>query len=158
MARKKLDIVIDAEGRDQGKMFRLTEMPAMRAEKWAAKAILALLKGGAEIPQEAAAAGIAGLASYGIGAFARVSFAEAEPLMDEMMQCVRLVPDPAKPMVEVGLYEDAVEEVATLVRLREEVLSLHLGFSLADRLSELRGSATTTSIMDSPNTGTFRAP
>ena len=42
MARKVEYITIDQEGRDQGKTFKITEMPALKAEKWATRAFLAL--------------------------------------------------------------------------------------------------------------------
>jgi hypothetical protein len=36
--------------RDKGKRFKITEMPAMKAEKWAARFFLALAKSGIDIP------------------------------------------------------------------------------------------------------------
>lgn len=38
MARKVEQVVIEAEGREQGKTFILTEMPAIVAERWATQA------------------------------------------------------------------------------------------------------------------------
>lgn len=130
MARKQITVTIDTPGRDFGKAFRLTEMPASQAEKWAARAFLALAKSGVEIPDNIANAGLAGIATFGLKALGSMSFADAESLMDEMFQCVAIVPDPARPMVVRALIEDDIEEVSTRVRLRKEVFGLHVNFSM----------------------------
>ena len=67
MARNTKSLTISAEGRDKGKTFLLTEMSAVRAEKWAARAVLALLKSGVELPEDAAQAGLAGIADQRTG-------------------------------------------------------------------------------------------
>jgi hypothetical protein len=138
MARKTKTVIIQQEGRDNGKHFYLTEMPASQAEKWAARAFLALAHAGVELPKEVAGMGMAALAVVGLNTFAGVSWTEAEPLMDEMMLCVQVKPDPAKhPELIRGLVEDDIEEVVTRALLKTEVLELHTGFSLAAYLSDL---------------------
>ena len=134
MARRFKLLTIDAEGRDKGKVFRLTEMPAYKAEKWAARALLALLASGLDVPDETAKAGLAGVASMGLGAFTRLEWEKTEPLMDEMMECVQFVPSPGV-VRSVMTQADDIEEVSTYLTLRREVLELHLGFSIADKLS-----------------------
>lgn len=44
MARRSIDIKIDAKGRDQGKLFKITEMSAFDTEAWAERAINAILR------------------------------------------------------------------------------------------------------------------
>ena len=56
------------------------------------------------------------------------------------------------PMVKRALVEDDIEEVTTLLRLREEVLSLHTGFSLRDY--RLKLTATQPTDGNTPNTET----
>ena len=129
MARKIATITIDAEGRDFGKVFKLTEMPASQGEKWAAKAFFALAKSGVEIPEDIANAGLAGIAVLGLKAIGGMSFIDAEPLLDEMFECVTYVPDPARPQVIRALIEDDIEEIATRLTLRKELFSLHVNFS-----------------------------
>lgn len=131
MARKTITVTIDAPGRDLGKMFVLREMPASQAEKWAAKAFLALARSGAEVPDNIAAAGLAGVAALGVKAFGGMSFHDAEPLMDEMMACVSIQPDLARPAVIRALIEDDIEEIATRLKLRLELFRLHMDFSAA---------------------------
>ena len=132
---------VGSEGkRDSGKTFLLTEMSAVRAEKWAARALLALLKSGVELPEDAAQAGLAGIAAVGIKAFGSIDWTLAEPLMDEMMECVQVLPDPRNEKVVRPLFEEDIEEVTTRLAIRKELLELHLGFSLAAKLSTSRTS------------------
>ena len=130
MARKELTVTITDAGRDLGKAFLLREMSASRAESWAMRALLALAKSGIDIPDDIAAAGLAGVASLGIKAFGGMNYLDAEELMLEMMQCVSAIPDPFRPQVIRGLIEDDIEEVKTRLKLRMELFTLHTGFSL----------------------------
>ena len=138
MARKTKLIRIGSDGgRDASKCFWLTEMSAPKGEKWATKMLLLAAHSGADIPK--GAAGMAAIAVMGIQALLNgVNFAELEPLLDEMMLCVTIIPDMMKaPDYKRPLIEDDIEEISTLLLLRNEVLMLHLGFSLADSLSTL---------------------
>ena len=126
--RKVISITISTNDRDKGKVFQLREMPASKAEKWAARAFLALAKSGVDIPDDIAEQGVAGIAAVGIKALSRIEFSDAEALLDEMFDCVQFIPDPSRPDVVRGLIEDDIEEVATRVKLRKEVLALHLDF------------------------------
>lgn len=128
MARKTATVTITDEGRDRGKQFKITEMPASQAEDWAIRAFLALAKGGIEIPEEVAGAGLAGLAKMGFGALKGMPYADARPLLDEMMACVQFVPDPARPSFERRLTETDVEEISTRLKLRIEIFNLHVSF------------------------------
>jgi hypothetical protein len=141
MARRTKELTIMAEGRDKDKLFLLTEMPAVQAEKWAGRALLALLKSGVELPDDAAQAGIAGIAAVGLKAFGSINWADAEPLLDEMMTCVQVIPNKRDKRVVRGLFEEDIEEVTTLFMLRKELLELHLGFSLAAKFSTSPTSA-----------------
>lgn len=129
MARRSVTVRIDAEGRDKGKAFLLTEMPATRAEKWAIKALLAISRSGADLPDGFDSLGMAGLARVGIGALLKLPFEDAEPLLDEMFACVQAIPDPTNASVIRSLIEDDIEEVSTRIKLRFELLKLHTGFS-----------------------------
>jgi hypothetical protein len=127
--RKTATIIMPPNsGRDSGKVYVLTEMPASKAEKWAARAILALSKSGIDFPE---GSGMAELSSVGIKALGNMDFHDAEYLMDEMMQCVSIQTDPQKnPSFVRPLIEEDIEEVATRFKLKMEVFALHTGFSL----------------------------
>ena len=144
MARKTLTYAVATPGRDQNKTFLLTEMSAFAAERWAMRAFLALARSGVDIPEEIETAGMAGLALVGVRAFAGVAYDDLAPLLDEMMTCVQMVPDPARPQVVRPLFgEDDVEEVATLLELRREVFGLHVDFSAVAALWKSRVATVT---------------
>lgn len=131
MARRTTDVTIQAEGRDKGRVYLITEMPASQAEKWGARAVFALQKAGIMLPEVTPGMGMAGLAVNGVAPLVSLSFEDAEPLMDEMFVCIKIKPDPTKPDYSRPLVEEDIEEVFTRLRLRQEVLDLHLGFSIA---------------------------
>ena len=118
-------------GRDAGKVFRITEMPANQAERWAVKAFLAAAKGGITLPEKAADSGFAGIAQMGFSMLANMPPDLAFELLDEMMACVQYQPNPAKPEVVRGLIADDIEEVMTRLQLRKAVFDLHVDFSQA---------------------------
>lgn len=133
MSRKTTKVTInDDKSRDDGKVFLITELPATRGEKWAARALNALLASGIKIPDEAASEGLRGLAMVGaqmFDGFSGVPWNLLEPLLDEMMTCVTIIPDPAKEIITRPLMENDVEEIKTRLLLRNAWLELHVGFS-----------------------------
>lgn len=152
MARRTKTVTITADGRDKGKMFFLTEMPPRQGEKWAIRAGLALAHSGRmdisdEDKELLTGGGLPAIAALGMRAFAALDFAEAEPLMDEMFDCVTFVPDPSKidQMTQQAIVrpvrEDDIEEISTILNLRNEVVELHLGFSIAAGLSRIGAAA-----------------
>jgi hypothetical protein len=152
MARRVEIFTVTAEGRDKGKSFLLTEMPPRQAEKWANRALLAFAKSGKndmpdEFKDEMQRAGMAGIAAIGLRAITTVDFADAEPLLDEMMTCVTFIPDLSKTdqmsrqPISRPMIDDDIEEVATIYQLRSEVIELHLGFSVAAILSRVGAAA-----------------
>lgn len=134
MGRKTKTIVIESEGRDQGKMFTITEMSPSQSEKWAFRALLALAKSGLEVPDDIATSGLAGVAALGIKAFSGLRFEDAEPLLDEMFAMVAFIPDASRPAVKRGfggvgpLIDDDIEEIKTRLTLRKELFALHTDF------------------------------
>lgn len=148
--REVKDVKIDAPGRDHGKVFVIREMAAIPAEKWAYRLIMALARAGADV-QMIQGSGMAGLAAAGIQALPMLDFRDAEPLMDEMMSCVSIKPDPGKnptfvrELAQNGDDGDDIEEVGTLMRLRKEILELHLRFFESGMPSTSTPDTTTTS-------------
>ena len=127
--RKTTNVTIPDKGRDKGKVFVITEKSAIEADKWGIRALLALSKSGVPIPPEFMEMGIIGVLAVGIHRLAGVSFGDLEPLLDEMLTCVEIVPTPGRPDVIRKLMTDDIEEVKTLQTLRMEVFRLHTGFS-----------------------------
>lgn len=128
MARKETFYTQDAAGRDQGKVFHITEMSASQAEWWALRALMAMGRSGVEVPDNMRDMGMAALAVEGLKAVSRIPPEEARPLLDELMGCVQYVPNPADRSVKRPLIESDIEEVATRLKLRAEVFKLHVDF------------------------------
>lgn len=141
MARKVKDVTIELANRDTGKVFRLTEMPAVQAEKWAARALLAMSRSGVEIPEEAMSAGAATLLAAGLRSFTSMAFEDAEQLLDEMFACIQIVTPSG---IVRALFDDDIDEVSTRLFLRGEVIEIHTGFSVTATLSTLGAAAKAT--------------
>lgn len=146
--RKVETVAVPAEwgARDAGKLFRITEMPAAKAEKWAWRLMLVLKGTSAQIPYELEALGIVAISIRGINAVmaAEIDFAKLEPLLDEMMTCVEIIRDPKAPEVGTQIVSpDDIEEARTIGWLRSEVLRIHTNFSLTAALSHWASLMTT---------------
>lgn len=128
--------------RDDGKLFRITEKDAIAAEKWAMRMFIAIKGTGGQMPEGVQQLGMVGIAITGINAFlaAPVSYAEIEPLLDDLLACVSIVRHPQRPDIAQPLMPDDIEEPRTVAWLRSEVLRVHTGFSFADGLSSLLSS------------------
>lgn len=129
MARKTAMITIDKANRDQGKVFLITEMGAAQAESWAMRVFLALMAANVELPSGIEDLGMAGLAEVGLKALGGLKWEVAQPLIEEMLECIQVIPNPANTHVQRGLVETDIEEVATRLMLRMEVFNLHVDFS-----------------------------
>jgi hypothetical protein len=138
MARKTVTITIDDEGRDKDKVFVLTEMSSEQAEAWAIRALAGLAKAGVNIPEDWRNMAIPVIASMTLQAFAGIPFFEAEPLLAEMMGCVKIQPSPN---VVRDLIDDDIEEVMTRLRLKKDVFELNFGF-FASAVRSILTSAT----------------
>lgn len=133
MARKESTFIAES-GRDKGKQYLITEMPATQAEYWAFRTLLAVGNAGIEIPEELASQGMAGLLAVGYMNLLKIPFESAKPLLDEMMLCVQYVPSAN---IKRPLIEDDIEEVTTRLQLRKEVWNLHMDFFLTENESTL---------------------
>ena len=141
MARKTETFTVTEDGRDKNKTFLLTEWPASKAEAWAIRAVLALGAAKVEVPPgilNEPDGGMAKLTEIGITKLFSLPYKDAWPLLEELIECVQVMPDSRRPQVKRALVEEDIEEVRTRLRLKWEVLKLHVDFSIAGALSELR--------------------
>lgn len=140
MARRETTVTITREGRDQGKTYTLRELPAAQAEEWFYRAMMLLARSGADVPPDIFQQGAIGFATMGLGTvltgLGKAPWHEVKPLLDEMLPCVVALASPAGVPITGAQIWMQTEEPATIVQLREEVLSLHLNFSIAARLSD----------------------
>lgn len=124
--RKTATVTIDQDNRDKGKSFLITEMPAEQAEAWATRALLAISN--IDIPDDFKTMGMQGIAKLGLQALTTIDYDVAQPLLDEMMECVQII----MPAATRPLMPGDIEEVGTRLKLRKVIFELHTGFSLAD--------------------------
>lgn len=153
-------ITID-QGRDQGKTFRVREMPVSRLEKWCGRALLAAFgsRAPANVAELAQSSNAAALATAGLSALSGVTWEAAEPLYDALLEWIDRIPDPNRPRAVIRLcpanLDAHVEDMTTIVRLRGEVLGLSLGFlaggvDWTSRLSALLAPRTCVTTSTSP--------
>lgn len=139
MRREKVVRVPAWEGnRDAGKLFKITEASAERAEQWGIRMLLLASGSGVQMPMDMTSRGLEGIAIIGWNVILSsiIDPAKFIPLFDELLDCVDMIRDPRHPDVVTKLVSpDDVEEVRTRLWLRSEVLELHLGFSPAAALS-----------------------
>ena len=137
MARKETTFVAET-GRDLGKKFLITEMSASQAENWAFQVILAIGNAGIEIPEGLASQGMSGLMAIGYMNLIKIPFDAAKPLLDEMMNCVQIIPSAN---IKRKLVEEDIEEVGTRLQLRKSVWNLHMDFFLNESKSTSESEA-----------------
>jgi hypothetical protein len=124
MARKVHRLNVAAEGRDKGKTFVITELPALDIERWTVHLVLALGKNGVSLPDVQADSGFAGIAGVIWALVAQVTPADAEGLMATMLQGLKI--DEGK--ITRELVTDDIEEPETLLEIRMAWVDLHSGF------------------------------
>ena len=129
MARRTKVVTIDAEkGRDHGKTFLVTEMPADAAEWWAIRALQGILGANPDFDIDIFSAPLAKIAGFAFVGLARIPAEQLKPLMDEMKGCVSvLLPDGKTTH---ALLPNDVEDFMTWVELRKEVFEVLTGFSV----------------------------
>lgn len=128
MARKTEIVIVSEGGRDKGKNFVLTEMPAVQGERWATQALSLISKAGQKLPAGAEGAGMAGLAVVPMNALP-VLQALQDPSLDAWWECVKYQHQPNHPLQTIFQGEACqIEEIGTVNLLRMKVLEMHIGF------------------------------
>lgn len=130
MARKTLTYTVSDKNRDEGKVFVINEMPVRAGHSWATRALFGVMNGGIEIDDDLLSSGFAGLAQVGIKALGNLRPEIGVSLLNELLECVQVMPDPSVPSRLRSDWESDVEEVATIFKLQFEVLKLHMDFSM----------------------------
>lgn len=131
------EIVVTLKDRERPLTFKIREMPATRLESWLTRALLLIAKGSAGSD---AGGGIDALAKLDAGglvktlaaAAGKIEYAEAKPLLDEMLACCSRVDAGIEQICTPETVDGYVEDVRTLFRLRVEAVKLHLGFFMED--------------------------
>lgn len=138
MRRTETVTIQDEGGRDHGKTFVLTEMPAIPADKWATQALSLIMANGLKVAETEMTAGMEGLAAAigpdgGTGLDAREAMAIVtalqHPSLESWWDCVQYQHKPNQPPMPIDKGENCpIEDIATIGFLRFRVLALHTGF------------------------------
>lgn len=132
MALKQKTVTCPHDGADKGKQFTITRMSAYVADKWGRHAFQAAISGGGAIPGVTEGGGLAEVAAAGIGIFGAMEPARMDELIDQLLECVAYVPDPANPSVTIpfklAARTDQIEEIPTVGWLQKEAFALHVDF------------------------------
>lgn len=124
MALKEKELIIE-KGRDAGTKFLITEMPVAKADRWAMKVLMAMANGGVEVPDPQV--GMLGIVGMVFSSLKNIPEEKALPLMDELLECVKIIPEGGIPR-QLDLAMNDVQDFTTLWILRKEALSLHIDF------------------------------
>lgn len=116
-------------GRDSARVYRITEMPAFRAEKWAIRALWLIAGTGSDLPESLDNVPFAEFVRRGFTALFKVDFKDAEPLLHELLLCAEMV---TKAGVRKLILNDDFEDPRTLLLLRKEIFALHTDFFTDD--------------------------
>jgi hypothetical protein len=125
--RRTKDVTIKAQGRDHGKTFLLTEMPAEEGEFWATRA-LELLETELDKKSEKSEGGMAALANAAASrAGINIARRLQDPSLDGMWKYVQFQPKDKEAPAQ-KLRDDHIEEWETRLDLRVAFFRLHVGF------------------------------
>ncbi|EPF2606907.1 hypothetical protein ACSL74_004334 [Yersinia enterocolitica] len=130
MSRKEIIYIVDAEGRDNGKEFIITEMSAWDADSLAQDIFRAMGDSNyTGIPADVIAMGCAGLATVGLSVISASSPDVAHTLRDRLMSTVEIVitHDGNRNRRQVKGSID-FEEVSTIRKLLDKVFQTNFDF------------------------------
>lgn len=122
MARKEIEIKIE-EGRDAGKTFKITEMPAVQADRWITKALCLLGKSKFDI----SSLGSMSMPEI-LKSMSGLNFDDTEPLLNQLLECATFEKDGVAVPMKGSMIDSVIEDWSTLFRLKVESLKLILGF------------------------------
>ena len=131
MSRRIKTVKITDNNRDKDKQFKITEMPPLRGERWARRAVQAVLRANPDLGDALTADSgtpMVELAKIGFKALGCMDDETADSLSSEMLECVEvLLPDGVntRKLMHNG---DDIEEITTLFELRKQIFILHTGF------------------------------
>jgi hypothetical protein len=130
VARRTKEVTITEAGRDHGKTFILTEMPAAQGELWATRAMELLTNAGFIVAEEHKESGMAGLAVTAQPFTFATGRALQDPSLESMWGYVQFQPKNREAPPQQLFAGDAcqIEEWTTRLKLRVEFVQLHTGF------------------------------
>jgi hypothetical protein len=142
MALKTTTVTI-SDGRDKGRKFLITEMPANVAERWILRVVFGLGRSGIELPPELLQLGAAPIAYTIASMVNKIPSRLGLKLADELMEYVQRVEE----KLTRSLVDTDIEDYTTRFKLKGEVLKLVFGFFVVavSQKSDPPGNGTPTS-------------
>jgi hypothetical protein len=125
---KERYVTIVQDGRDKGKVFKITEMPAIMADKWAQRTMLELIRSGHNIPDDIRKMGILAVVAFDTHMLRGVRWEEYDSLLDQMMDRVEILPTPSQRDITRKITVDDILERSTLETLRLQLYKIHVDF------------------------------
>jgi hypothetical protein len=159
MPRKHKVYTVSEDNRDNGKHYFIMEMDASQGADWALQAWFLVSQNGVNVPEDIAKSGMQGIAMMGLQAlYYGIPFENAKPLINQLFNCVRFIPDLKLFRFDPNLsidqqpgtrpfVESDIEEISTHIMLRMEALKVHVDFSKPGAEST---SETNSSTMETP--------
>ena len=134
----KTKTVTIEKGRDKGKKFLITEMPAMQADEWSHKLIEQAANSGVNLKDvdilNMNTDNMKGMVEIGVGIFTvlgRVPHQiSREMKFDLLDRCVQIVPSSGSPRDCV--WDQEIIDFPNFTKLAYHVLELHIGFLVRD--------------------------
>ncbi|MBE1237440.1 hypothetical protein IHV25_07235 [Phaeovibrio sulfidiphilus] len=135
MPLKTTELALTEDSGGRTLRFRMTQMPASRAEDLVCRLAHLLVRSGADLEgapgNPASPFAIVGYlcTARGVAALSGIDYDDLRPILDAMWEGVEIAGDdggwtPLTP----DLVDSRIAEVTTLFRLRREVLALNFGF------------------------------
>lgn len=146
MARKQITHIVEDDGRDKGKEFLITEMPAWDADTLAQDIWRAM--GDAKftgIPQDVIAMGCAGLATLGLSVLSASKPEVAAVMRDKLLATVEVVITHEGQQQVRKVNSIDFEEVQTIRTLMDKVFQVNFGFLVIAAESDSPSSSQTLS-------------
>ncbi|MBC8947080.1 MULTISPECIES: hypothetical protein [Xenorhabdus] len=126
MSNLKSKTITIESGRDAGKMFVITEMPIVKADDWAMRALFTIANGGVDIGDLRPSMGMMAIAQVAIKALSNIRAEDGIPLLNELLDCVQIVPSGGN--ARAIEFNSDIRDVKTMFLLRKEALAIHIDF------------------------------
>ena len=112
----------------QERTFRITQMPATKAERWANRAMFLIIGAGKDIKKDATLDDV-------IRMIASIDYDKAEPLYNELIECCTFLPDGNANGAGIGCTQDTIDaqiiDPMNLYKLRMAAAKLNFGFFMS---------------------------
>lgn len=155
LKKKIITIETPKEGerpnRDAGRSYQIKEMSALKAERWARRAVGAMRRQDLDVGEQFGKLGMLGFYLLGLQALAGGDMDAVDGLMDEMLPQIKIIESEAVTRPLGG--DNDIYELSTIYLLRKELIELHMGFTFAELASMLIAASASTRA-DSPTTQT----